>query len=173
MYDEYADAMRVDLNDEVADHSSIVRMHPRTEGVEDAGHTHLHVALRLIGIHHRLCDSLACHHEQEQHKTELQHDGEAFRKTRQDKTAECKKKHVVINHSSNSNSCCLSSHRIAHPHRNRRAVRWGSRVPSSLPSAGRSVGHRTPPTWRSTACGPVRELHEQYVRSGDDERSTS
>lgn len=86
MHDEYADAMRVDLNDEVADHSSIVRMHPRTEGVEDAGYTHLHVALRLIRIHHRLCDSLACQHEEEQHRTELQHDGEAFRKTRQDKT---------------------------------------------------------------------------------------
>ena len=133
MYDEYADARRADLDDEVADHSSIVRMHPRTEGVEDAGHTHLHVALRLIRIHHRLCDSLACH-EQEQHRTELQHDGEAFRKTTQHNTRqhkkiqhktaeECKKKNVVVNHSSNSNSSCLSSHRIAHPHRNRRAVR--------------------------------------------------
>ena len=95
MHDEYADAMRVDLNDEVADHSSIVRMHPRTEGVEDAGHTHLYVALRLIGIHHRLCDSLACHHEQEQLRTELKHDGEAFRQTREDKTGQDRREGMV------------------------------------------------------------------------------
>lgn len=84
MHDDYADGRRADLNDEVADHSSIVRMHPRTEGVEYAGHAHLHVALRLIRIHHRFCDSLACCHEQEQeqHRTEL-HDGEAFRFTHQ------------------------------------------------------------------------------------------
>ena len=62
MYDVYrGDRREEDLDDEVADYSSVVRMHPRTEGVEDSGHAHLHVTLRLIGIHHRLCDSLACH----------------------------------------------------------------------------------------------------------------
>ena len=38
------------LNDEVADHSPVVRMHTWTECVEDARHTHFHLGLTLIGV---------------------------------------------------------------------------------------------------------------------------
>jgi hypothetical protein len=38
------------LNDEVAHYSAVVRVHAGAEGVEDAGHTHIHVGLSLVGV---------------------------------------------------------------------------------------------------------------------------
>ena len=38
------------LDDEVADHSAVVGVHAGPEGVEDAGHAHLQVQLRLVGV---------------------------------------------------------------------------------------------------------------------------
>lgn len=38
------------LNDEVAHYSAVVRVHAGAKGVEDAGHTHIHVGLSLVGV---------------------------------------------------------------------------------------------------------------------------
>lgn len=39
-----------DLYNEVADDSSIVRMHAGSERVEDTRHTHFHIGLAVIGV---------------------------------------------------------------------------------------------------------------------------
>jgi hypothetical protein len=38
------------LDDEVAYYSAVVRVHAGTEGVEDAGHTHIHIGLSVVSV---------------------------------------------------------------------------------------------------------------------------
>jgi hypothetical protein len=42
------------LDNEVADHAPVVRVHARPERVEDPRHTHIHAALRVAPGHHAM-----------------------------------------------------------------------------------------------------------------------
>jgi hypothetical protein len=118
------------LDDEVTYYSAVVRVHTGTEGVEDAGHTHIHIGLSVVSVpagmrRRRGTRAWQGSREQGYFRGEERREEEPYRIT-----------------SSTREHCALTSwfRPPSFLRRSKPWALWGSRCPSSPPFGGGSAG---------------------------------